>query len=165
MNGNPNGRGKRRLKNETPRASIGSRFLFGCAAFGSPAINVREYGTRARKLVPLFITFEKPMPNFQSVACVFAHQGTVQPGQEDFVQSLGCSNPPMKDADTHYRVRVDIPQDIAAGDYKIAWMNVAVVGEAFHRYQGPDLPNLAPVAITNPKHLEFSPIKKLEVKP
>jgi len=113
----------------------------------------------------LFITFEKPMPNFQSVACVFAHQGTVQPGQEDFVQSLGCSNPPMKDADTHYRVRVDIPQDIAAGDYKIAWMNVAVVGEAFHRYQGPDLPNLAPVAITNPKHLEFSPIKKLEVKP
>jgi hypothetical protein len=114
----------------------------------------------------LFITFEKPMPNLQTISCAFGHQGTLQPGQEDFVQNLRCSGQPIKDDDTHYRVKVgDIPQDIAAGDYKIAWITVAVDGEAAHQYQGPDLPNLAPVAITNPKHLEFSPIKKLEVKP
>jgi hypothetical protein len=114
----------------------------------------------------LFITFEKPMPNLQSIGCAFQHQGTPQTGQEDFIQSLRCSGQPIKDDDTHYRVKVgDIPQDIAAGDYKIAWINVAVDGQASHQYQGPDLPSLAPVAITNPKHLEFSPIKKLEVKP
>ena len=113
----------------------------------------------------LFVTFEKPMPNLQSVSCAFGRQGAVQPGQENFVQSLSCSNPPTKDDDTHYRVKVDIPEDVAAGDYKIAWLNVTAVGGALHQYQGPDLPNLAPVAITNPKHLEFSPIKKLEVKP
>jgi hypothetical protein len=59
----------------------------------------------------------------------------------------------------------DIPQDIAAGDYKIAWINVAVDGEAGHQYQGLELPSLAPITVSNPKHLEFSPIKKLEVKP
>jgi hypothetical protein len=113
----------------------------------------------------LFITFEKPMPNLQSISCAFGHQGTLQPGQESFVQSLSCSNPPTKDDDTHYRIKVDIPEDIAAGDYKIAWLNVSAVGGALHQYQVPDLPNLAPVTIANPKHLEFSPIKKLEVKP
>ncbi len=114
----------------------------------------------------LFITFEKPTPNLQSIACGFKRQGTLQPGQEDFVQQLRCSGQLIKDDDTHYRVKVgDIPQDIAAGDYKIDWITVAVDGEASHQYRGPDLPSLAPVAVINPKHLEFSPIKKLEVKP
>jgi len=114
----------------------------------------------------LFVTFENPMPNLQSISCAFQHEGTPQPGQEDFVQQLRCSGPPIKDDATHYRVKVgDIPQDIMAGDYKINWITVAVDGEASHSYQGPNLPSLAPVTITNPKHLEFSPIKKLEVKP
>jgi hypothetical protein len=114
----------------------------------------------------LFVTFENPMPNLQSIGCAFQHEGTPQPGQEDFVQQLRCSGPPTKDDATHYRVKVgDIPQDIMAGDYKINWITVAVDGEASHSYQGPTLPSLAPVMITNPKHLEFSPIKKLEVKP
>jgi hypothetical protein len=114
----------------------------------------------------LFVTFENPMPNLQGISCAFQHQGTPKPGQEDFVQQLRCAGAPIKDDDTHYRVKVgDIPQDIMAGDYKIAWINVALDGEAAHSYQGPNLPDLAPVAITNPKHLEFSPIKKLEVKP
>lgn len=114
----------------------------------------------------LFVTFENPVPNLQNMSCAFQHQGTPKPGQEDFVTQLRCSGAPIKDDDTHYRIKVgDIPQDIMAGDYKVVWITVAVDGEASHSYQGPDLPSLAPVAITNPKHLEFSPIKKLEVKP
>lgn len=114
----------------------------------------------------LFITFEKPMPNLQSLSCAFQLQGAPRAGQEDFVRQLRCSGAPIKDDDTHFRIKVgDIPQDVAAGDYKITWITVAVDGEAAHSYQGPDLPNLAAVAIANLKHLEFSPIKKLEVKP
>jgi hypothetical protein len=82
----------------------------------------------------LFVTFEKPMPNVQSIGCAFQHQGTPKPGQEDFVQSLRCTGQPIKDDDLHYRIRVGIPQDIAEGEYKIAWINVAVDGEATHGY-------------------------------
>jgi hypothetical protein len=106
------------------------------------------------------------MPNVQVIGCVFQLQGEPKPGQADFIRQLRCTGAPVKDDDKHYRIHVgEIPQDIADGEYKIAWINVAVDGEATHGYSGAELPNLAPVAVKNPKHLEFSPIKKLETKP
>jgi hypothetical protein len=79
-----------------------------------------------------------------------------------FQSQLRCSGDPVKDDDTHYRIKVEIPQEIAASDYKIAWVNVAADNFVGHQYS--DLPNLAPVTIIDPKQVEFSPIKKLEVK-
>jgi len=38
-------------------------------------------------------------------------------------------------------------------------------GETAHQYDEAQLPKLAPVSVSNPKKLEFSPIKKLDVKP
>jgi len=114
----------------------------------------------------LFVVFQNPMPKIQGMGCGFTLEGTPKPGQEDFVRQLRCSGTPIKDDDTHYRVKVgDFPEDIAAGDYKIQWISVAVDGEVAHQYQGSELPSLAAVAISNPRHLEFSPIKKLEIKP
>jgi len=113
----------------------------------------------------LFITFQNPMPSVQGIACFFQLQGTAKPGQEDFVKQLACAGDPVKIDATHYQVKVgDIPKDIAEGDYKLANINVTVDGQAVHSYSGPDLPSLAPVVVSNPKHLEFSPIKKLETK-
>jgi hypothetical protein len=111
----------------------------------------------------LFITFQDPMPKVQGIACGFNLEGGTKPGQEDFGQQLGCSGAPIKDDDTHYRVKVDVPQNIAAGDYKINWINVGV-DEVAHQYRGSNLPSLAPMPVSNPKHLEFSPIRKLEIK-
>ncbi len=108
----------------------------------------------------LFITFQNPMPKVQSIGCGFALEGSPKAGQEDFVRQLRCSGPPIKDDDTHYRVKVgDLPQDIAAGDYKIGWINVSVDGEAAHQYQGSELPNLAPVSVSNPKHWSFHQLR------
>jgi hypothetical protein len=113
----------------------------------------------------LFITFQNPMTKVQGIGCAFQLQGNPKPGQEDFVQQLRCSGSPMKDDDTHYRIKVgDLPPDIAAGDYKIAWINVSVDGDVGHQYRDSELPTLAPVTVSNPRHLEFSPIKKLETK-
>jgi hypothetical protein len=113
----------------------------------------------------LFVTFQNPMPTVQGIGCAFNLEGALKPGQEDFVRQLRCSGTPIKDDDTHYRIKVgDFPQDIGAGDYKIQWISVAVDGDVAHQYQGSELPNLAPVAVSNPKHLEFSPIKKLEIR-
>jgi hypothetical protein len=113
----------------------------------------------------LFVTFQNPMPKVQGIGCAFQLQGAAKPGQEDFEKQLRCSGSPIKDDDTHYRIKVgDIPQDIATGDYKIVWINVALDREVGHQYEGSELPSLAPVAVSNPKQLEFSPIKKLDVK-
>jgi hypothetical protein len=113
----------------------------------------------------LFVTFQNPMPKVKGMGCGFSLEGSPKPGQEDFVRQLRCSGTPVKDDDTHYRVKVgDFPEDIAAGDYKIQWISVAVDGEVAHQYQGSELPSLPPVTVSNPRHLEFSPIKKLEIK-
>jgi hypothetical protein len=113
----------------------------------------------------LFITFQDPMPNVQGVACAFQLQGDPKPGQTDFVRQLSCAGAPIKIDATHYQIKVgDIPQDIAEGAYKLRFINVAVDGEAVHTYSGESLPSLDPVVVKNPKHLEFSPIKKLETK-
>lgn len=112
----------------------------------------------------LFITFQDPMPKVDSIACSFALSGTPKPGQEDFGKNIYCSGPPTKDDDTHYRVTVKIPPlNIAAGDYSVAGIDVEI-GGVTHPYRERSLPNLAPVPISNPAHLNFSPIKKLEVK-
>jgi len=113
----------------------------------------------------LFITFEDPMPNVVGAGCAFGLRGSAKPGQEDFVKSLRCTGSPVKDDDKHYHMKVAIPQDVAEGDYDLVWISVAVDAETSHQYQAPQLPSLAPVKITNPKKLEFSPIKKLDVKP
>lgn len=113
----------------------------------------------------LFVTFQNPMPKVQGIGCAFQLQGAPRPGQEDFVRQLRCTGEPVKDDDTHYRVKVDIPEDVAAGAYTLAWVSVAVDNYAAHSYSGPELPSLAPISISDPKHLEFSPIKKLETKP
>jgi hypothetical protein len=114
----------------------------------------------------LFITFENPMSNIQRIDCGFQLQGNPKPGQQDFVRQLRCSGAPIKDDDKHYRIHVgELPQDIAEGDYKIAWIDVAVDGQASHRYDSADLPALPVITVKNPKHLEFAPIKKLEAKP
>lgn len=113
----------------------------------------------------LFITFQDPMPKVDSIACSFALAGTPNPGQEDFGKNVYCSGPPTKDDDTHYRVTVKIPAlNIAAGDYNVAEIDVEI-GGVTHPYKGQNLPTFAPVPISNPAHLNFSPIKKLEVKP
>jgi hypothetical protein len=111
----------------------------------------------------LFIEFQKSMPKVQNINCACNLQGAAKPGQEDFTKEFRCSGPPIKDDDTHYREKVDIPQEIAAGDYKISWINVSV-DNVGHQYEGTGLPTLAPVTVSNPKHLEFSPIEKLEIK-
>ena len=59
----------------------------------------------------LFITFEKPMPNLQSLSCAFQLQGAPRAGQEDFLRQLRCSGAPIKDDDTRFRIKVgDIPR-------------------------------------------------------
>jgi hypothetical protein len=114
----------------------------------------------------LFITFQDPMPNIQGVVCSFQLQGEAKPGQAEFVKQLGCAGAPVKTDATHYQVKVgEIPGDIAEGAYKLMYINVSVDGEAVHSYSGANLPSLEPVVVKNPKHLEFSPIKKLETKP
>jgi len=114
----------------------------------------------------LFITFQNPMPKVIRIQCAFQLQGDPKPGQEDFSRQLQCTGAATKDDDTHYRVTVgEIPTNIAAGDYKILWINVAMDADVTHQYRGSDLPTLAAVTVSNPRHLEFSPIKKLETKP
>jgi len=114
----------------------------------------------------LFVTFENPMPKVQGIGCAFQLLGSPKPGQEDFEKTLRCSGAPIKDDDTHYRIKVgDFPQDIADGDYRVVWISVSLDGETAHQYDEAQLPKLAPVSVSNPKKLEFSPIKKLDVKP
>jgi hypothetical protein len=112
----------------------------------------------------LFVTFQNPMPKIQSISCAFDLQGTRRGGQEDFPGQLRCSGQPTKDDDTHYRVKVEIPDEIAAGDYKVSWINVATSNLVGHQYNGANLPVLSPVTVIDRRHVDFSPIKKLEVK-
>jgi hypothetical protein len=113
----------------------------------------------------LFVTFQDAMPKIDSIACSFALAGTPKPGQEDFAKNVYCSGPPTKEDDTHYRVKVSIPSsNIAGGDYNVVEIDVVIDGVT-HPYHGQSLPTLAPVPISDPAHLNFSPIKKLEVKP
>lgn len=105
------------------------------------------------------------MPKVQGIGCAFQFEGnTPKPGQEDFTRQFRCTGDPTKDDDTHYRIKVQIPEDIAAGEYKISWISVAEDNFVAHQYSGAELPSLAPVSVLDPKHLEFSPIKQLEVK-
>ena len=114
----------------------------------------------------LFISFQEPMPKVKSIGCAFQLQGDPKPGQKDFVKELRCSGELVKDDDSHYHAKVgDFPPDIAAGDYKIVWIAISIDGDVAHQYRDSELPTLAPVIVNNPKHLEFSPIKKLETKP
>lgn len=121
-------------------------------------------GLGPRNSFTLFVTFQDPMPKIDRIACGFNLVGVPKPGQEDFAQGLNCTGNPKKSDDTHYSVEVGIPLGIAAGDYKLVRIDVGI-GDASHRYEGQNLPTLAPVPISNPEHLRFSPIRKLEVKP
>lgn len=112
----------------------------------------------------LFVTLQDPMPKIGAIRCTFNLVGAPQLGQEDFNKGLNCTGAPKKSDDTHYSVEVGIPLGIAAGDYKLVEIQLAI-DDASHRYADQSLPNLAPVAISNPEHLRFSPIKKLEIKP
>ena len=58
---------------------------------------------------------------------------------------------------------MNVPAEIAEGDYKIAWINVTVEN-ILHQYGSAALPSLDPVPVTNRKHVEFSPIKNLDTK-
>lgn len=110
----------------------------------------------------LFLVFQSPMPNVKNINCSFSMPGTPKPGQQDFNRGLACSGPPIKTDETHYAVKVDVPMDIAAGDYVINSIGV-LVDDVSHPYTGTQLPSLSPVRVENPKHVEFSPLKKLEV--
>jgi hypothetical protein len=112
----------------------------------------------------LFITFQDPMPKIQSINCGFNLVGKPKPGQEDMNQSLTCNGTFKKVDDTHFSAVVSVPTAIAEGDYQLVRIDV-VMDSVNHRYEGTDLPTLAPVTVTNPEHLKFSPIKKLETKP
>jgi len=112
----------------------------------------------------LFVFFQNPMPRVTQIRCSFQLKGAPKPGQEDFPRQLGCAVALTRDSDTNYRVKVEIPKGIAAGDYQVTWIAVTMDGVE-HAYSEAQLPTLAPVAISNPEHLEFSPIKKLETKP
>lgn len=112
----------------------------------------------------LFVTFQDPMPKITSIGCDFRLTGAPQPGQEGFATTLNCTSAPKKSDDTHYSVEVGIPLGIAAGDYHLNEIDVSI-DDARRPYNGANLPTPAPVQITNPAHLKFSPIKKLETKP
>jgi hypothetical protein len=129
----------------------------------NPALSVSA-GIGPGNTFTLFMTLQDPMPKIDSIWCGFNLVGAPKPGQEDFAQNLNCVGPPKRDDETHYRVDVGVPLGIAAGDYKINQINFSV-GGATHIYKGQDLPGLAAVPVSNPEHLKFSPIKKLEVKP
>jgi hypothetical protein len=114
----------------------------------------------------LFITFQKPMPKVIRIQCEFRLQGDAKPGQDDFSRQLQCNGAATKDDDTHYHVTVgEIPTNIAAGDYKIVWINVAVDADVTHQYRDAALPALPPVTVSNPRQSKFSPIEKLDTKP
>lgn len=112
----------------------------------------------------LFVFFQNPMPKVTQIRCAFQLKGAPKPGQEDFPKQLGCAAALTRDSDTNYRVKVEIPKGTAAGDYQVTWIVVTMDGVE-HTYSETQLPALTPVAISNPEHLEFSPIKKLETKP
>jgi hypothetical protein len=112
----------------------------------------------------LFVTFQDAMPKVDALNCTFNLATPVQPGQEDYTKALSCTGVATKIDETHYSTEVKIPVGIAGGGYKITYIIVAI-GGAQRQYRGESLPTLAPVPITNPEHLKFSPIKKLETKP
>ncbi len=112
----------------------------------------------------LFVTFQESMPKIDGVGCGFNLDGSPKPGQENFVVVFNCTGSVKKVDDTHYSAEVQIPGAIAAGDYKINFLTV-YIGGANHRYDGQNIPNLAPVKINNPDHLKFSSIKDLGYKP
>jgi hypothetical protein len=61
-------------------------------------------------------------------------------------------------------MQVVIPSDgIAGGDYKLVGIDLSI-GSASRHYEGKELPDLAPVTITNHGHIKFSDIKKLETQ-
>jgi hypothetical protein len=111
----------------------------------------------------LFIVFQNSMPTVQNVDCSFALSGAPKAGQQDFKNNLRCSGEPTKEDDKHYHIKVNVPAEIAEGDYKIAWINVTVEN-ILHQYGSAALPSLDPVPVTNRKHVEFSPIKNLDTK-
>ena len=104
------------------------------------------------------------MPKIDGVGCGFNLEGAPKPGQESFVQELVCTGGVQKIDETHYNAEVRVAGAIAAGDYRLVRIDLNI-GGANHRYEGQNLPNLAPVKITNPEHLKFSPIKGLAIKP
>ncbi len=111
----------------------------------------------------LFVTFQDPMPKIDSMGCAFNLTGNPQPGQEDFSRQVRCSGL-TKDDDKHYHMQVVIPSDgIAGGDYKLVGIDLSI-GSASRHYEGKELPDLAPVPITNHEHIKFSDIKKLETQ-
>jgi hypothetical protein len=111
----------------------------------------------------LFVVFQSPT-QVKGMGCAFALAGNPKPGQEDFNRGMNCSGPPTKDDDTHYRVKVNVPEGIATGSYEIQWISMAQDDFVAHSYPKAALPALAPVEVVNPKHLEFPPIRKLEIR-
>jgi hypothetical protein len=111
----------------------------------------------------LFVVFQSPT-TVKGIGCGFSLVGTPKPGQEDFNKQLRCSGLPTKDDEIHYRIKVEVPEGIATGPYAVQWISVAPDDFVSHQYLKTDLPALTPVEVTNPKHLEFPPIKKLEIR-
>lgn len=112
----------------------------------------------------LFVTFKEPMPKIDALSCGFNLVGSPKPGQESFSKSVNCIGSVIKDDDTRYRAQVDIQNGgIADGDYKLTSIDIRI-GGATRSYASKDLPDIAPVTITNDEHLKFSEIKHLEVK-
>jgi len=140
-------------------AVLGAQFLNA----QQPAMSATT-GLAAGNSFTLFVTFEDSMPKVDTIACYFSLVGNAKPGQEDFAKAFNCVGPPKKIDDTHYSAAVDIPRGTAEGDYRLSRVDVQL-DSVNHIYDSQHLPSLSPVAVHNPEHLNFSPIKKLETKP
>lgn len=112
----------------------------------------------------LFITLEEPMPQIDSLYCIFQLAESAKPSQQDFAAGFNCDSQAQKDDDKHYHVKVRIPKEgIASGDYKLGQLAFIVNGVR-HQYSGDSLPALAAVTVKNPQNVDFSKIKELKIQ-
>jgi hypothetical protein len=138
---------------------LGSQFLNA----QQPAMSATT-GLGPGNTFTLFITFQDPMPKIDGISCGFNLVGPPKPGQKEMNQVLNCTGAFKKIDDVHFSAPVTIPAGVAEGNYQLVRIDVDM-DSANHRYENANLPTLAPVAVTNPENLKFSPIKKLETKP
>ncbi|HZR66931.1 MAG TPA: hypothetical protein VFA85_17460 [Terriglobales bacterium] len=125
------------------------------------SISTAEHGPGDR--LTLFITFNDHMPDVQAINCSFQLSTPPKPQQKLLQAEMSC-NGMQKDSDTDYRASVDVPQNVATGEYELKYINVAVMGIT-KTYAGADLPPVAKLKIRNPKDdPNFAPMKQIKVQ-
>jgi hypothetical protein len=113
--------------------------------------------------VPLTVTFDRAVKiNSGDIGCRFDLVGDPAPNQIQFGRSFSCEASLTKLSDAEYHLAALVPENIAAGTYKLQVISLGLEG-VWKNYQAVADFKPVTVAVRDPKEVNFPKIENVTV--